>query len=118
MMSTLRILSAPSTYWHSNLETKPTNEAMDLDEEENKRKRLRSSNNKNGDSQQKMVLDDLSDSDKDENITIAQIAKKSKADSSTIAPPKSDSKPPSLSKYKVMWEPPNVFCRARYESEK
>ena len=87
-------------------ETKPTNEAMDLDEEENKKKRSRGSNNgnKNEDSQKKMSLDDLSDSDKDENTTIAQIAEKSKADS--FAPPKSDSKPPSLSKSKVLWEPP------------
>ena len=57
-------------------ETKPTNEAtcMDLDEEENKKKRSRGSNNgnKNEDSQKKMSLDDLSDSDKDENTTIAQ----------------------------------------------
>ena len=54
-----------------------------------------------------MVLGDLSDSDKDDNITISQLAKESKADSS-IAPPGSDSKPPSLSKSKVLWEPPKV----------
>ena len=87
-------------------ETKPANEDMELDDEEKKRKRLRGSN-KDGDSQQKMMLVDLSDSDKDDtrNTTVSQLAKKSKSDPS-IAPPKSDSKPPSLSKSKVLWEPP------------
>ena len=87
-------------------ETKPSIEAMDLDADENKKKRSRDDNNgsKNEDSQKKISLDDLSDSDKDENSTIAQIAKKSKAES--FAPPNSDSKPPSLSKSEVLWEPP------------
>ena len=99
-------------------ETTPTNEAMELDEEENKKKRPRGSN-KDEDPQQKMVVDDLSGNDKDDNTTVSQLAKKSKPGPS-IAPPKSDSKPPSLSKSKVLWEPPKfvVEIDVRVKNEK
>ena len=99
-------------------ETKSTNEDMELDDEENKRKRLRG-NSKDGDSQKKMSMSDLSDSDKEDNTAVSQLAKKSKPDPSA-APPKTDSKPPPLSKSKVLWEPPKfvVEIDVRVKNEK